>query len=109
MPRATLNTAAHVGYFLKLLEVLPSPYASLDTNRLTVAYFCVSGLDILGALERVDAPALIRWVYAQQLSPPPGGEGAAADDGWLGGFRGAAYIGAPHREAGPPASSVRNP
>ena len=87
---ARLHHAAHAKYFLKLLETLPEPYSSLDTNRLTVAYFCISGLDILGALDQVNATAVINWVYAQQLRAPPD---APAD--WTGGFRGAGYLGCP--------------
>ena len=64
---ARIDHAAHAKYFLRCLELLPAPYASLDTNRLTVAYFCVSGLDVLGCLERVDAPRIIAWVYSLQV------------------------------------------
>ena len=63
---ACVNPALHVRYFLKCLEILPAPYTSLDTNRLTVAYFCVAGLDVLGALHKVDREQMIRWIYAQQ-------------------------------------------
>ena len=63
---ARIDLAAHAKYFLRCLELLPAPYASLDTNRLTVAYFCVSGLDVLGCLERVDAPRIITWIYSLQ-------------------------------------------
>ena len=98
---ASIDLAAHVKYFLKCLDELPTPYTSLDTNRLTVAYFCVAGLDLLHALDRVDAAATIAWVYSQQLRRAPGD----ADD-WKGGFRGAGYQGAPFAPAGaPPASS----
>ena len=74
---AAIDIPRHVRYFLYCLRTLPTPYTSLDTNRLTVAYFCVSGLDLLGALDKVDAPALIRWIYSQQLRRP---EGAPADE-----------------------------
>jgi geranylgeranyl transferase type-1 subunit beta len=63
------NVGLHVKYFLKCLDVLPQPYTSLDTNRLTVVYFCVAGLDVLGAMDKVDAQRIIRWVYAQQVGP----------------------------------------
>ena len=91
---SSLHHAAHAKFFLALLDTLPSPYVSLDTNRLTVAYFCISGLDILGALDKLDSAAIIEWVYAQQLRAPPN---APAD--WAGGFRGAGYLGAPHQGA----------
>ena len=98
---STVNLAAHRAYFLKCLQGLPSPYTSLDSNRLTVAYFCVSGLDLLCALNDVDSKALVRWVYAQQLQRPPG----ATADGWIGGFRGAAHYGVAFDAAGAPSSS----
>ena len=31
-PGASFNLAAHVKYFVRCLQVLPAPYASLDTN-----------------------------------------------------------------------------
>ena len=103
MTRPTIDIPRHIRYFLYCLRTLPTPYTSLDTNRLTVAYFCVSGLDLLGALDKVDAPALIRWIYSQQLRRP---EGAPADE-WLGGFRGAFLFGAPFSgESGLPTTSA---
>ena len=46
----SIQAKLHVKYFQKCLQCLPGPYSSLDTNRLTVAYFCTSALDLLGAL-----------------------------------------------------------
>lgn len=47
---------AHVFYFRDaLLEQLPSPYEPNDVNRLTLAYFAVSALDLLNALDQVCA------------------------------------------------------
>ena len=60
----------HIRYFRAMLATLPAPYASLDTNRITVAYFCVSGLDILGAIDQVDREQVIKWVYALQVCGP---------------------------------------
>jgi geranylgeranyl transferase type-1 subunit beta len=46
----------HVLYFRDaLLEQLPSPYESNDVNRVTVAYFALSALDLLNALDQVRA------------------------------------------------------
>ena len=102
---ALIDTAAHAKYFLRCLELLPAPYASLDTNRLTVAYFCVSGLDVLGAVERVDAARIIEWVYSLQVLPPAdGAEGAAP--GRSAGFRGGAFLGGPYSGGGGASSSA---
>lgn len=100
--KVPLRHSAHGKYFVKLLDTLPEPYTSLDTNRMTVAYFCVSGLDLLGLLDCIDAPAIVEWVYAQQLRAP-----ADAPADWAGGFRGAGYLGAPYAGAAgtPPCSA----
>lgn len=63
---------SHVKYFMKCLDVLPAPYSSLDTNRLTVAYFCVSGLDMLGAVDKVEKHRVIEWIYSMQVRAHPG-------------------------------------
>eukprot|EP00928_Gymnodinium_smaydae_P069784 TRINITY_DN5349_c0_g4_i1.p1 TRINITY_DN5349_c0_g4~~TRINITY_DN5349_c0_g4_i1.p1 ORF type:complete len:426 (-),score=102.81 TRINITY_DN5349_c0_g4_i1:32-1309(-) len=41
----------HGLYFRSNIKELPAPYKSMDANRLTLLYFCVSGLDVLGQLE----------------------------------------------------------
>lgn len=61
---------AHVFYFRDaLLEQLPSPYEPNDVNRLTLAYFAVSALDLLNALDQVPAVDVIDWVYSLQVLP----------------------------------------
>ena len=47
----------------------PGAYKGLDSNRLTLAYFVISGLDQLESLEKIDAVKAIEWVYAQQVVP----------------------------------------
>lgn len=66
----------HVKYFLRCLKTfLPSPYLASDSNRALLAFFIVSGLDILGALESNTTPderkAYIEWIYHCQV--PSGG------------------------------------
>ena len=103
-----IDIAAHAKYFLRCLELLPAPYASLDTNRLTVAYFCVSGLDVLGSVARVDAPRIIEWIYSLQVLPSSGGaEGAAP--GRSAGFRGGSFMGGPFSAGGGPSSRRAKP
>jgi geranylgeranyl transferase type-1 subunit beta len=99
-----LDLPSHVRYFFHCLHQLPQPYTSLDTNRLTVAYFCVSALDLLGALDRIadERSALIRWVYSQQLRRP---EAEQSSECWVGGFRGAHIFGMPFDAAGVTTSS----
>ena len=61
------HKAAHVKYFQSILKVMPSPYTSLDTSRLTALYFSVVGLDILGELDTLDKSNIIEYIYSFQL------------------------------------------
>ena len=120
---------SHVKYFMKCLDLLPAPYSSLDTNRLTVAYFCVSGLDMLGAVDKVEKTRVIEWIYSLQVrcTPKPAYPPAAspsptalahapprycrphrtkaAPPGRCGGFRGGGYMGGPFEPGGSASSS----
>lgn len=94
----------HVKFLLRCLEKLPQSYASLDTNRLSLAYFCVSGLDVLGAISQVDAARVIGWVYSLQVVPPAdGGDGLPAAR--RGGFRGCGFLGNPYAPGGAASNS----
>ncbi|KAG9302299.1 hypothetical protein G9A89_008790 [Geosiphon pyriformis] len=63
----------HVAYFKMCLELLPEAYQSLDTLRMTLAYFCLSGLELLNALDtsftKERRRGWIDWIYAQQILP----------------------------------------
>jgi hypothetical protein len=37
----------HIHFFRQHLKLLPEPYKSLDTNRLTLLYFALSAIDVL--------------------------------------------------------------
>jgi uncharacterized membrane protein YgcG len=101
---ARIDIAAHAKYFLRCLELLPAPYASLDTNRLTVAYFCVSGLDVLGSVKRVNAARVIEWIYSLQVLPSSDSAESAAAPGRSAGFRGGSFMGGPFSAGGGPSS-----
>ncbi len=98
------TAAKHTKFLLRLIDILPTQYSSLDTNRLTLAYFCVSGLDVLGALDALDAGRIIRWVYSLQVLPPPDAAGEVPPDRCAG-FRGSGYLGAPFEVEGSRSSS----
>lgn len=52
------------------MQVLPSRYQVLDSNRLTIAFFALSGLDVLNALDRLTSPSkeeIIEWIYSLQV------------------------------------------
>lgn len=56
----------HGDYFKKHLQSLPIPYKTMDTNRLTLLYFSVSGLDLLEMIDEIDKDHVIRYVYSLQ-------------------------------------------
>lgn len=63
--------AKHVKYFQRCLDVLPSRFASFDTTRLTLAFFAISGLDLLESLDVLneDKSRIIDWIYCMQVLP----------------------------------------
>lgn len=56
-------------YLKNMANVLPAPYASQDSNRLTLIYFVVSSLDLVGKLDLVDRKQIIDFIYSQQVLP----------------------------------------
>ena len=73
LPPSAFHRDKHVQYFAYHLRSLPAPYSSLDTSRLTVLYFCLSALDVLGALDAILSPdkrhTIINWIYSLQVLP----------------------------------------
>ncbi|KAA8539447.1 hypothetical protein F0562_026139 [Nyssa sinensis] len=59
----------HIRFLEMMYQLLPSDYQGQEINRLTLAYFVISGLDILGALDRVDKEGVISWVLSLQAIP----------------------------------------
>ncbi|XP_021813917.1 geranylgeranyl transferase type-1 subunit beta isoform X2 [Prunus avium] len=60
----------HVTFLQMMYQLLPSPYQSQEINRLTLAYFVISGLDLLNALDGlVDKDAVATWVLSLQAHP----------------------------------------
>jgi len=55
----------HAKFFMRTLKVLPGTSASYDNQRITIAYFAISGLDILDRLNLIDEirENIIGWVY----------------------------------------------
>ena len=59
---------------------------------MTLVFFAVSGLDLLGALDSMSAKEkkdVSDWIYAQQILPGENGDTSFC------GFRGSSFIGAP--------------
>eukprot|EP01027_Heterolobosea_sp_BB2_P018269 GEZU01025761.1.p1 GENE.GEZU01025761.1~~GEZU01025761.1.p1 ORF type:complete len:203 (-),score=31.22 GEZU01025761.1:475-1083(-) len=92
-----LEREKHIRYFQHHLKILPHHYTSLDTNRMTLLFFCVVGLDILGALDTIDnKQEIIDWIYAQQVKPASPDDPHAAHAG----FRGGSYLGMKYDPSG---------
>ncbi|ORY00020.1 geranylgeranyl transferas-like protein type i beta subunit [Clohesyomyces aquaticus] len=71
-----LQYAKHIKYWRRNLKTyLPHHYTSNDSNRLTLGFFILSALDILGdlqpALSAEERQGYIKWVYSCQI--PTGG------------------------------------
>lgn len=98
----------HIRYFAHSLKSLPSAYAHLDTNRLTLVHFAVHSLDLMGVLDDdatlqkvgIDKEGIVEWIYSLQILP----SAAEDDEGsnksnskWNnhGGFKGGTFLGGP--------------
>lgn len=78
MPSTTepsFDKARHIKYWKRNAGLLPEPYTSGDAGRLSLGFFIVAALDLLGALDTVsseaDRAAWIDWIYSLQV--PSGG------------------------------------
>ncbi|KAI4249495.1 MAG: hypothetical protein L6R42_008966, partial [Xanthoria sp. 1 TBL-2021] len=72
----TFNKSTHIRYFLRCLKThLPTAYSSNDSQRMTLAFFVLCGLDLLSALEtnttEDERAAYVDWIYRCQH--PDGG------------------------------------
>ncbi|KAF9121823.1 Geranylgeranyl transferase type-1 subunit beta [Mortierella sp. 14UC] len=80
----------HIQYFKRNLQMLPEPYTSQDTFRMTLGLFVLGGLELLGCLEEsvseANRIAWIEWIYSQQRVPSK--DLPAEDDDALYGFGG---------------------
>lgn len=76
------NFAGHAQYLRAcLFRGIPSAMAGLDSNRLTLAYFCTSGLDLMGELTDEERRKVLEWVKKQQVLGST-----------VGGFRGSPFF-----------------
>ncbi|XP_077200448.1 geranylgeranyl transferase type-1 subunit beta isoform X4 [Paroedura picta] len=101
----------HVRFFQRCLQILPERYSTLETSRygeasrqrtrgfeapadcdlrLTVAFFALSGLDMLDSLGVVNKEDIIEWIYSLQVLPTEDRSNLHRC-----GFRGSSYLGMP--------------
>lgn len=59
----------HIQFLEMMFELLPSRYQSQEINRMTLAHFTVLGLNVLGALDRIDKQRVINWVLSFEACP----------------------------------------
>ena len=57
---------------LRFLDILPGDrFASLETSRMTILFFAISGLDVLGSLEKSlneeRKREIVDWIYSLQV------------------------------------------
>ncbi|XP_055373445.1 geranylgeranyl transferase type-1 subunit beta [Condylostylus longicornis] len=74
----------HAKYFARFLKLLPARLSSHDCTRITIAFFAVSGLDVLNSLHILKNSfknEIIEWLYRCQINP-------REDDMSCGGFQG---------------------
>ena len=63
----------HSKYFSRCLSVLPAHTSSLDNSRVTVAFYGIAALDLLGSLSTslpYQPSEIITWIYRLQLVKP---------------------------------------
>lgn len=65
MDELKLLHSRHAKFFQRTLAVLPSSCQHLDTQRVTIAFFAISGLDLLDKLELVGEVRgeMVEWLY----------------------------------------------
>jgi len=65
----TFERKRHINFFNKILQILPTRYCVTDSNRLTIAFFALSALDLLDAIHKVNSKEIIEWIYTLQVLP----------------------------------------
>eukprot|EP00397_Hematodinium_sp_SG-2012_P038726 GEMP01042172.1.p1 GENE.GEMP01042172.1~~GEMP01042172.1.p1 ORF type:complete len:318 (+),score=53.53 GEMP01042172.1:110-1063(+) len=67
MEGADFQWDLHQRFFRRMASELPPQYISMETNRLTLLYFCVSGLDLLGHEWTAEENKSLRaFIYSHQ-------------------------------------------
>lgn len=68
-----LTTNRHTKFLQRTLAVLPSSLAAFDTQRVTICYFAVAGLDVLGRLDVIEEQRqnIVDWLHLCLICPSP--------------------------------------
>ncbi|KAI3838396.1 hypothetical protein MKX03_000640 [Papaver bracteatum] len=68
-PNSIFDKERHLRYLSMMYENIPSQYQEQEINRLTLAYFVLSGLDVFNAIDLVDKEQVVNWVLSFQAHP----------------------------------------
>lgn len=71
-PALQFHRGKHIRYFQSCLRLLPKHYMDVDSSRMTVIYFATVALDMLDALDRINAEEIIEYIYMLQVQPVSG-------------------------------------
>ncbi|XP_075238392.1 geranylgeranyl transferase type-1 subunit beta [Lycorma delicatula] len=69
---AVLARQQHVRYFKYHLQILPARLSNFDSTRISIAFFALSGLDLLGAIDEIEEErkrTICDWLYQLQVLP----------------------------------------
>jgi geranylgeranyl transferase type-1 subunit beta len=90
-----VDVPKHLRFLRACYDIMPQPYESQDNNRLTLLYFVLGSLDLLGKLDDVvkDKQKAIDWIYSLQVLPPKNRKENDKEARW--GFRGSPFLGLP--------------
>lgn len=70
-----MNQKMHAKYFSRFLNLLPPKLGNHDSTRATIAFFAVSGIDVLGdSLPDEAKNNIIDWIYSLQVIPQGDGK-----------------------------------
>lgn len=67
----------HVKYFKYHLQILPARLSNFDSTRVSIAFFALSGLDLLGAINEIEddrKKTICDWLYQLQVLPDSSGD-----------------------------------
>ncbi|XP_063230226.1 geranylgeranyl transferase type-1 subunit beta isoform X1 [Bacillus rossius redtenbacheri] len=71
--------SVHINFLKRFLHHASKSWSSHDSSRLTLAFFAISGLDILNALDTLnedEKSEICDWIYKLQVVPVEGGDGS---------------------------------
>ena len=78
-----LNIKKHIKYLTRSSHVLPASTASYDTSRMTIAFFALSGLDVLGFQQEDGGKRAKEWIRSLYVEDEATG---------IAGFHGGSFV-----------------